>query len=183
MRQRGNPSENTGHLLCLLWIWKLCFGYMEAWFTTLGKGVRWQSNPGNRTQLLLGGGETPDTVTGQPGPLGNWLLTQEGGSHTGSRKGSNLQLENRRKAKGRRLCSTKGHMGPQKQHELWRWPERLGLYPPIARSRPSYLSPLTSITLEPPLLREGKPQQTSAECYRYLPGVSILTPRETPGNK
>ena len=38
--KRGNPSENTGHLICLLWLWKLCFGYTEGWFTMLGKGVR-----------------------------------------------------------------------------------------------------------------------------------------------
>ena len=56
-----------------------------------------------------------DIVSEQPGPLANWLLTQEGGSHSGSRKGSALQLENRRKDIGRRLPSTEGHLGPQKQ--------------------------------------------------------------------
>lgn len=57
-----------------------------------------------------------DTVPEQPGPLANWLLTQERGSHSGSRKGSALQLENRRKAIGRRLRGTEGRLGPQKQH-------------------------------------------------------------------
>ena len=49
-----------------------------------------------RTSWCSGGREMQDTIPEQPGPLANWLLTQEGGSHSGSRKGSALQLKNRR---------------------------------------------------------------------------------------
>lgn len=113
VRQReGTPQGTQG-------TWSLGFGYgRKAGPSCLRRECGWQSNPGNRPQLVFRGRGGRDPVPGQPSHLANWLLTQEEGSHTGSRKGSDLQLESGREAKARRLSSTLGLNGARSSMSL-----------------------------------------------------------------